>query len=89
MADTRQVATALAETDHARRRLSLEDVLKAGLPAVFREFGEQLLFMDGRFYDASDPGSLAEILVGVVYEPEQAVGLEFGWRHVGDCPCLS
>jgi hypothetical protein len=88
MVDGRHVATVLAEASRAQRRLSLEDVFKAGLPAVFQEFGERLLFMDGRIYDASDSSSLAEILLGVVCEPDQTVGLEFGWRHAGDCSCL-
>jgi hypothetical protein len=88
MADGRHVERVLAEASRARRRLSLEEVINAGLPAVYQGFGEQLLYMDGTIYDASDPSSLAEILLGVVCEPHRAVGLEFGWRHTGDCSCL-
>ena len=87
MADARDVEWLLAVAGLARRRLSFEEVLKAGLPAVYSQFGERLLFMDGRILDARDPSALAEVLLGVVSEPDQAVGLEFGWRHAGDCSC--
>jgi hypothetical protein len=78
----------LAEVSRARPRLSFEEVLTIGLPAVYQEFGERLLFIEGRIYDASDPSSPVEILLNVVRKPDHMVGLEFGWRHAGDCSCL-
>ena len=81
------VESVFAKASSAKRRLSLEEVLEAGLPAVYQQFGEQLLYMNDRIFDASDPGSLAEILLIVAGEAERAVGVEFGWRHAGDCSC--
>ena len=88
MVDGRQVERVLADAGRARRRLSLGQVIDAGLPAVYLGFGDRLLFMDDTIYDARDPSSLAEILRGVRGEPDLAVGLEFGWRHQHDCTCL-
>jgi hypothetical protein len=88
MADRGQVESVLAEASHARRRLSLEEVVDAGLPAVYQGFGERLLYVDGTIFDARDPSAPAEIPLGVGGESDQAVGLEFGWQHVGDCSCL-
>jgi hypothetical protein len=88
MADGRLIESVLAEASRAKRRLSFEEVLEAGLPAVYQQYGDRLLYMDGRIFDASDPSSLAEIPLIVAGAAEQAVGVEFGWRHAGDCPCL-
>ncbi len=87
MADNGRVEKVLAEASRARRRLSLADVVNAGLPAVYQQYGERLVYMDGRIFDASDPSSPAEIANIVAGEADQAVGLEFGWRHAGDCSC--
>jgi hypothetical protein len=88
MADGRLIESVLAEASRAKRRLSFEEVLEAGLPAVYQQYGDRLLYMDGRIFDASDPSSLAEIPLIVAGAAEQAVSVEFGWRHAGDCPCL-
>jgi hypothetical protein len=88
MADGRLIESVLVEASRAKRRLSFEEVLEAGLPAVYQQYGDRLLYMDGRIFDASDPSSLAEIPLIVAGAAEQAVGVEFGWRHAGDCPCL-
>jgi hypothetical protein len=88
MAGGRHVDSVLAEASRAKCRLSFAEVLEAGLPAVYQQYGEQLLFMDGKIYDASDSSSLAEIPLIVASAADQAVGLEFGWRHQGDCSCL-
>jgi hypothetical protein len=88
MVDGRLIESVLAEASRAKRRLSLEEVFEAGLPAVYQQYGDRLLYMAGRIFDASDPSSLAEIPLIVAGAAEQAVGVEFGWRHDGDCPCL-
>ncbi len=88
MTGERRVESVFAEASRAKRRLSFEEVLEAGLPAVYQQFGEQLLYMDGRFFDARDPSALAEIPLIVAGAPDQAVGVEFGWQHSGDCSCL-
>ena len=87
--DERYIEQVLTETGRARRRLSLTDVVNAGLPAVYSQFGEQLLFMDGRIYDASDPSLLTEVPIAATGESDETVGLEFGWQHAGDCPVAS
>lgn len=86
MDNERRVETVL--TGPRSRRLSLAEVVNAGLPAVYQQYGEQLLYVDGRIFDASDPSSPAEIALIAAGEADQAVGLEFGWRHSGDCSCL-
>ena len=86
MIDARQVESVLSQTGRARRRLSLVDVVSVGLPAVYQQFGEQLLYVDGTIFDASDPSLPSEIL-NVTDETDEAVGLEFGWQHAGDCSC--
>ena len=87
MVDGRQVEQVLADAGSARRRLSLVDVMSAGLPAVYSQFGDRLLYMDGRIFDATDPSSLAEIPDIAAGEAESTVGLEFGWQHAGGCTC--
>jgi hypothetical protein len=87
MPDGRLVEKMLAEASRARRRLSLADVVNAGLPAVYQQYGEQLIYLDGRIFDASDPSSPAETSLLVEGDADQAVGVEFGWRHAGDCSC--
>lgn len=87
MTNERRVEKALAEASRARRRLSLADVVNAGLPAVYQQYGEQLVYLDGTIFDASDPRALTATPILVVDEADKAVGLEFGWRHAGDCSC--
>jgi hypothetical protein len=87
MAEVRLVEAVLAEAGRVRRGLSLEEVIEAGVPAVYQRYGDQLLFMDGRIFDARDPKELAETTLIVAGAGVQSIGVEFGWRHVGDCPC--
>jgi hypothetical protein len=87
MADARLIERVLVEASRVRRRLSLEEVLEAGLPAVYQRYGDRLLFTDGRIFDASDPEALAEIPLILADGSLETVGLEFGWKHAGDCPC--
>ena len=87
MPDARFIKGLLATASHARRRLSFDEVLEAGLPAVYQQYGERLLYLDGRIFDVSDPEAIAEIMLVGVGAADQAVGLEFGWRHAGACSC--
>ena len=87
MADARPIERVFAEASRGKRRLSLEEVLQAGLPAVYQQYGDRLLYMDGTIFDATDPRAVTEIPLIVAGAATQAVGLEFGWRQAGDCPC--
>jgi hypothetical protein len=87
MTDPRPIEGMLAADSQARRRLSLDEVLATGLPAIYQRHGDRVLYLDGRIFDASDPKELAEILPIAPGAAASAVGLEFGWRHVGDCGC--
>jgi len=88
MSDTGFVEGVLAGARRARRRLSIEEVLEAGLPAVYEQYGERLLYLDGRILDASDPAALGEVMAVSTGTSNQAVGLDFGWRHVSECSCV-
>ena len=89
MTDGRHVASLSAGTRGVRPRLSLEDVVRTGLPAVFQDFGEQLVYRDGRIFDAGVGGRTGGDPIIVVDEAADAVGLEFGWRHASGCTCSS
>ena len=73
----------------SRRRLSSVDVLASGEPALFDDFGERLLYADGRLIDlvaarrSSEGALLAPLLPASIIET--GVGLEFGWRHAAAC----
>ena len=74
-------------------RLSSADVLISGEPALFDDFGERLLYADGRLIDltaarrSSDGELLAPLLPASIIET--GVGLEFGWHHAAACPCAA
>jgi len=70
-----------------RPRLSLEDVVAAGLPAVFQDFGEHLIYRDGTIFDSAHDGPLGEHAIHVGDGLDETVGLEFGWRHASGCGC--
>jgi len=59
-------------------------VVAAGLPAVFQDFGEHLIYRDGTIFDAAHGGSEPILVVDGL---DEAVGLEFGWRHASGCGC--
>ncbi len=40
-----------------RRRLSFREVVDCGQPAVYRQFGDSLLFVDGTLFDVLTPAS--------------------------------
>jgi hypothetical protein len=68
----------------SRRRLSFEEVVQAGLPAAFRDFGEALVFLDGKLFDVSQPEAVVELPLD---DAGPVNGLEFGWRHAVGCRC--
>jgi len=87
MTEGRLIEGVLAQASRGKHRLSLEEVLQAGLPAVYQQYGDRLLYLDGRIFDAADPRALAEIALMVTGAATQVVGVEFGWRHASDCCC--
>ena len=77
----------------SKRRLSSADVLALGEPAIFDDFGERLLYADGRLIDllavrrSFDGALIAPLLPASIIET--GVGIEFGWRHAATCGCAS
>jgi hypothetical protein len=67
--------------------LSFAEIVEAGLPATYRDFGERLVFLDGKLLDAQRPDTTNSIPVEILMGPSGAVGIEFGWRHAGACQC--
>jgi hypothetical protein len=89
-----EVSGALATMAIAgRRRLTFEEVIAAGQPAVYRQFGDHLLYVEGRFFDVREPGAPTLIEVGAsssrrdAHAAHRGVGIEYGWRHAADCSC--
>ena len=73
-------------------RLTLREVRAAGLPAMFMDYGEMLLYLDGDLYSlqgtqktAGQPAELPSPLPSQVLET--GVGLEYGWKHLTGCRC--
>jgi hypothetical protein len=68
-------------------------VVALGKPALFDDFGEHLLYADGRLIDllaarrSSDGALLAPLLPASIIK--SGVGLEFGWRHAATCSCAA
>ena len=92
MNDGRRVEGVLAALEPiGRRRFSLIEVIDAGRPAVYRPFGDALLYLDGTLFDVLQPGSPIELGLKVLLEDphleRRAVGIEYGWRHESDCSC--
>jgi hypothetical protein len=77
----------------SKRRLSSAEVLAFGEPALFDDFGERLLYADGRLIDllaarrSHDGELLAPLLLTSIIE--SGVGLELGWRHTAACDCAA
>ena len=84
MPDHGTLRKTLAETRTSRRRLGFAEMVEAGLPATFLDFGESLIFIDGRLFDAQRPEAVVELALD---GPDEVAGLEFGWRHAEPCPC--
>ena len=74
--------------DCSSRRLLLEEVREAGLPAYFYDHGEQLVYLDGELYDLAEAKAGQS---GVRPLPhtviETGVGIEYGWHHTTHCAC--
>jgi hypothetical protein len=74
-----------------RHRLSFNEVIETGRPAVYSQFGDALLFMDGALFDVLKPGSPTELWRKVPRDDPRfagrAIGIEYGWRHVSGCSC--
>jgi hypothetical protein len=70
--------------------LALREVRKSGLPAVFLDFGEALLYLDGQLFSLRDMSACAG---GFLPPPlpsqilDCGVGIEYGWRHLEGCGC--
>ena len=62
-------------------------MVAAGLPAVFQDFGEHLFYRDGAIFDSARTGSAGEHPILELESLDDAVGLEFGWRHASGCAC--
>ncbi len=85
-------AIPLTHPSQGSRRLDLREVRECGAPAVFFDYGEALLYLDGQLFSLRDvrekPGRamlLPPPLPAQVLEI--GVGLEYGWRHVSGCRC--
>lgn len=82
-----------AKTPAARSHtlLTLAEVRASGLPAVFSDHGEHLLFQDGELFELRDgeagwqadsrPQPLPRRILA------DGVGIEYGWRHSAGCRC--
>ena len=83
--------TAVAKGSSRSPLLDLREVRESGLPAVFLDYGEVLLYMDERLFslhDANgpaDPRRLPPPLPTQILET--GVGIEYGWRHFSGCSC--
>jgi hypothetical protein len=72
--------------------LALREVRESGLPAVFLDFGEALLYLDGQLFSLRDVGERAGA-AGPLPPPlppqvlDCGVGIEYGWRHLAGCAC--
>lgn len=73
------------------RRLTFEEVLACRRPAVFRDFGDSLFFLDGQVFILCDldPRVDPEVIPPVLdlRSLVHAVGIETGWRHAEECDC--
>ena len=73
------------------KRLGFDEVLASRRPAVYEDFGDSLLYLDGEVFILGDidPGSDAAAMAPVLDARVlvHAVGVETGWRHEADCDC--
>jgi hypothetical protein len=75
----------------SRRRLTLDEVRQASVPAVFRAFGDNLVYLGGTVYSLPaepDPDALeTNLALPGTYVVSEEVGIEFGWEHLHGCDC--
>jgi hypothetical protein len=72
-------------------RLSFEQARQSQLPAVFEDYGEHILILDGRVFvfgdrDRAHGLSLCPKVLDVTLL-EGWIGIEYGWRHSDACRC--
>jgi hypothetical protein len=71
--------------------LTFEEVIASRRPAVFAEFGDFLLYLDGRVFILEDADLLAGAGAALPVLDQSllvhAVGIECGWRHDEGCAC--
>jgi hypothetical protein len=71
--------------------LSLSEVRRLGRPALFLEYGDNLLYDDERLFDLTpeSPGKPPEYPPQLLPQQvlERGTGIEFGWRHLAECDC--
>jgi hypothetical protein len=90
--DTRRAwKDAIEEAAASRAVLSLAEVRESGRPAFFFDYGEALLFIDGELFDLQHWGAALQLDADPMPLPrvvlEHGVGIEYGWRHAGECDC--
>jgi hypothetical protein len=77
----------------SRAVLSLDEVRASGRPAFFLDYDETLLFVDGELFDLQHWGVALQFDVEPVPLPHEILnhgaGIEYGWRHAGDCDCAA
>jgi len=93
--EVQELAGMLATSAWAGRRLTFDEVVAAGRPAVYRKFGDHLLWVQGRLFDVREPAAPVEVGLAPPSSPHRSapidraasVGIEYGWRHSADCGC--
>lgn len=94
MTEALELAGLVATGAWGGRRLTFEEVIAAGQPAVYRKFGDHLLYVQGRLFDVHEPTAPVEVgppLPASAHDPLAAraltVGIEYGWHHSAGCGC--
>jgi hypothetical protein len=76
-----------------RAALTFDEVVASGRPAVFEDFGDVLLFVDGRLFvlrDARQETRKEELPLELdTRRIPHGVGFETGWRHADGCACAA
>jgi hypothetical protein len=71
--------------------LSLPEVRECGLPALFLDFGEALLYLDGELFDVDERAAALRAGSRPLPLPEailaKGVGIDYGWHHARRCAC--
>ena len=71
--------------------LSLAQVREVGLPALFLDYGEALLYLEGDVFDVDATRAPLRAGSGPIPLPAailaSGVGIDYGWHHAGDCAC--
>jgi len=74
-----------------RNMLTFDEVVASRRAAVFREFGDLLLYLGDKVFilQDSDPHTHPDAAPPVIdpHSLVHAVGIETGWRHAEGCDC--